>query len=257
LFSPLVTQVDKREYAAIQQTVAGFDEEFVSTLKKSENTDKPKSRCSFNVPDLSCVQALQTGLRFGTDERTDEEERVQGVHTITHGELLTLMRALVNTDNFGDFDPVVLTTNALTASMSGLKQGITYCGVENFGMGSIRFQWSGSRLLAIARPDDIGSFLGEDGNSIKSVIKFMQETTPDSLNAMPGSVSSFKVAQIYPGDVMVLPMGMVFAEHAINANSVTVKVPLTVLTDDSYADFMWINLRIARLGGPGAGPFFK
>ena len=53
-------------------------------------------------------------------------------------------------------------------------------------------------------------------------LDFMKNAQPDSFP--DGSVPSFQVGQLLPGDALVLPMATIYLEKAINAHSITLKV---------------------------------
>lgn len=57
--------------------------------------------------------------------------------------------------------PSKLVTDLFTVRGAGLAQGATYTGIEQNFMGSIRWQHSGGRLLAMARPSEVpgGAFV--------------------------------------------------------------------------------------------------
>ena len=58
--------------------------------------------------------------------------------------------------------------------------------------------------------------------SLQACTEFMRMSTPSDLPA--GSVPSFLVNQVMVGDVMVMPMGYMFVEKAVNSNSICIKV---------------------------------
>lgn len=55
----------------------------------------------------------------------------------------------------GTFDPHSKAVEALHMSVAGLKQGSTYCGIENHFLAAMRWQHFGCKLVAVARPSEV------------------------------------------------------------------------------------------------------
>lgn len=64
-----------------------------------------------------------------------------------------------------------------------------------------------------------------EGNSLADCIDFLKRVTNKDLADCPGSVPSLAVNQVLLGDVVYLPLGYMFLERAVSANSVCIKVP--------------------------------
>ena len=134
-------------------------------------------------------------------------------------------------------------SESLRLCACGLAQGEVYVGVEQNLFSTVKLQFGGGRLLACARPSEVpwlhacrktgmttDHLLAEvlefsEATSLKDALQFMKDMDPEKLPA--GSVPSFMVGNISANDAVFLPMGCLFVEKAINANSICAKVSQT------------------------------
>lgn len=83
-----------------------------------------------------------------------------------------------------------------------------------------------------------------ESNELKKLMGWLKGASPKEIPA--GSVTTFQLGQILPGDAVFLPFGSIFVEKALNAHSVTLKVA------DEY---IWFRRQrwFPCAGGPSAG----
>ncbi|CAL1156990.1 unnamed protein product, partial [Cladocopium goreaui] len=123
--------------------------------------------------------------------------------------------------------------DAMCPRAAGLARGSTYAGIESSFLPSARWQFAGSRLLAIARPCDVGKYF--ETQELSKVLQCLKELTPDSLKA--GSLPTFMVNQVTAGDMVFLPFGFIFCEKATNAASITIRATVELLSPEGRDDF--------------------
>ena len=81
---------------------------------------------------------------------------------------------------------------------------------------------------------NVASFI--ESNELKKLMGWLKGASTKEIPA--GSVTTFQLGQILPGDAVFLPFGSIFVEKALNAHSVTLKVPMNIFDSDCKDDFL-------------------
>ena len=100
------------------------------------------------------------------------------------------------------------------------RQNTTYCGLESQGLGTIRVQLSGGRLILLALVEEVLAFYGE--SSIKAAVDQLAST---DLKELPDqwAVPSLCAEYLKTGDFMYCPPGHICVEKALSDVSISIR----------------------------------
>ncbi|CAE7235827.1 unnamed protein product [Symbiodinium sp. CCMP2592] len=117
------------------------------------------------------------------------------------------------------------TANLAQIVISGCRQNCVYTGLNSGpGLASVQYQHSGARLISFANFAELVDVF--QTSSYSDVLERFRNVTSDEADQMVTP----KQAAVRPGEMIVLPDGILYTEKALTAHSVALKVPSFFVT---------------------------
>ena len=112
---------------------------------------------------------------------------------------------------------------ALSMWLAGFKMNELSMGVDNAnGLGTLRVQVQGTRLMAIGNPHAIKQSYNSV-NGLASAIQWLENVSVADAPS-PEIAGALHVGVVLPGDVLYVPMGSIVVEKALNADNIALRM---------------------------------